>query len=187
MNETDFKQKLLTYGLKVRDPIVPTTASIRLYGKKQKSKIIDEKHHEHFYAQIKDIESGLTNERLEHLKSAGKSETDIIAIVQNEYDNYLKQLRKNITSYDRNWQKSFAHTKAKIIQTELGYDNIRHIVDLARDTHIPYELIILWSFNITSEFGEFRTEKPISSFENDKYIIEKIQDFLKTAENQIAA
>lgn len=160
MNEQDFKEHILHYGLKLRDVIVPTTASYLKYGDTEKTKIIDPTHHEHFYSLLKKIDTGLSDDRLNYLRAANYSDNDIINIIVSEYDTYLKTLRKQIITLQKTWSSNWANERALMLVNKLDYKNIYHICDLTIERNVPYELILKLVFNIDSTYGQFRTPTP---------------------------
>ena len=175
MNEVDFIEEMTHYGLKIRDVIIPTSASILLYGDKEKTRIIDTKQHEHFYSLIKTIQDSLPDERLAQLQKIGKSDMQIIVIIQSEYDSYLKDTRRKIMSLQKSWSDSFAQQRARYIIDYLKYRNIFHICDLVNQRSVPYELILDLIFEIKSKYGEFRTETP----RDEIYVDPRIREVLK--------
>ena len=173
MNETDFVAKITHYGLKVRDVIIPTSASILLYGNKEKTKIIVPEHHEHFYGLIKPME--LSDERQADLEKLGKSDLQILKIVQDEYDTYIKSIRKKVMSLQKSWSDSFAQQRASYLIDYLHYDNIYHVCDLVVQRNVPYELILELVFDVKSIYGEFRSETP----HKDIYVDPRIRKVLE--------
>lgn len=176
MIETDFVEQITHYGLKVRETIIPTSASILLYGNKEKTKIIFPEHHEHFYSLIKSME--LTDERQRNLESLGKSEMQILKIVQDEYDQYIKDIKKQIITLQKSWSNSRAHERAGYLIDYLKYRSIYHICDLVIQRNVPYELILELIFEIKSIYGQFRSETS-----HDKiYVDPRIAQMLKGEE-----
>lgn len=178
MNENDFREHVTHYRLKDRDTIIPTTASILLLGHQRKTRIIEEQHHEHFYSLVKDIKSFLPDERLAELRKQKLDDDEILDLVTEEYDAYLKDLRKQIIALQKSWSKSYAHERAGYLIDYLGYTNIYHICDLVVQRNVPYELILELIFNVKSTYGEFRTPTP----KEDIYIDPRIKKVLKGSE-----
>ncbi len=172
MNESDFIIQITHYQLKVRDVIIPTTAKILLYGNREKTRIIIPEHHEHFYSLIKKME--LTDERQEDLHNLGQSDTQILITIQDEYDSYIKEIRKQIIALQKSWSNGWTQQRAGFLIDYLNYRNIFHICDLVIQRNVPYELILELVFNIKSTYGQFRTETP----KKDIYVDPRVTEML---------
>lgn len=158
MDEINFRQKLVDWRMTVRTAIVPTTACVRLYGQTDKTSIIPSKHEHLIYTCLKTLE--ISDELYKKLSNEMKlSDDKVLKFVHKTYEQYLKDIRRNIIKLQKQWSKNYAHFRAKQVITKLKYENIYHICDLSNERIVPIELILKVLFDITSTYGEHRRIK----------------------------
>ena len=158
MDENLFKQQLINWRMNVRDAIVPTSGRIKLYGQEQKTKIIQSKHEHLVYACIKHFEC--SDELYKKLTDTMHlNDNEVLAFLHKEYNQYLKDIRKRIIKLQRQWSKSFAQKRAKLVIQTLEYENVFHICDLTIERIVPIELILNLVFSTTSNYGDHRRIK----------------------------
>ena len=178
MDEKTFKQQLIDWRLNVRDAIIPTSGGIRLYSQSKKTKIIPGKHEYLIYACVKPFQC--SDELYIKLKDTMHlNDDEVLAFLHAEYDQHLKDIRKQIIKLQRTWSKSFAQTRAKLVIQILEYDNVYHICDLAIERIVPIELILKSVFQVTSKYGDHRRVKEKNEIYMDPRVIKAYHELLR--------
>ncbi len=179
MDQITFKQKLYDWQMNVRDTIIPTSATIKLYGQNHKTRVIPVKQEHLIYDNIRklgQIEDSLYNRLSVEMKM---SDAQILKFVQDDYDKYLKGIRKQIIMLQRNWNKFFAQKRAKQIMSVLKYENIYHVCDLSNERLIPIEIILKIVFSIESKYGDHRRIKEKSEVYMDTRVLHAYNEILR--------
>ncbi len=175
MDQFDFRQKLLSWGMNARNPIIPTIGEIKLYGHHRKTKIISPDQEHLIYACIKPFE--ISQELFDSLHTKLKmTDVDILHYCQKIYEHYLKATRRQILSLQKDWSRNFAQFRAKQIIRNLAYDDIYNICDLANDRIVPIELILKKVFEVTTKYGDHRRMKSKDEVYVDPRVMEVYKD-----------
>lgn len=178
MDENDFRQKLIDWGISVKSSFVPTTASIRLYGHTEKTFIVSKDNQHLIYDNIKPME--LSDELYKKLSENMKmNDIQILKFVQKSYVQYLKDTRKQIVMIQKDWSRNFAHYRARVVIEKLGYDNIYHICDLTNSRVVPIEILLKIMFDVYSKYGEHRRIKDKSEVYIDPRVLRAYNNHLE--------
>jgi len=158
MNEIEFRKQLFDWKITERTTIIPTTAEIRLYGQKLKTKIILKEHQYLIYKCIEPLE--IPDDLYKRLSEEMKlTDFQILKFVQKTYQQKLMDIRKSILKIQRDWSRNWCRYRAKRIINDLKYDDIYAICDLANHRIVPIELILKIVFDVSSKYGEYRRIK----------------------------
>ncbi len=178
MDELSFRKQLFDWNMNVRDTIIPTSGGFVLYGNVIKTKIVSKDQEYLIYACIKHlkISDDLYNKLSNQMKM---DDIAILKFVQDEYDQYLKDIRRQIIMCQRRWSRSFAQARAYKIMEILDYENIYHICDLVYNRIIPIELILKSVFNVSSNYGDHRRTKEKSEIQIDSRVLKAYNEKMK--------
>lgn len=184
MNELEFRQQLFGWNIRERTAIIPTSPEILLYGQTSKTKVISKEHQHLIYACVKPLE--ISDELYKNLSEQMKlSDIEVLKFVQKTYEQYLKDIRVEILSFQRLWSRNFVHYRATKVIKVLQYNDIYAICDLANQRILPIELILKTVFDVSSNYGDHRRKKSKEEIRIDPWVLQTWTDMKEYASRTI--
>lgn len=168
-------QQLLSWQMNLRDAIVPTSQTTKLYGQTTRIKIVTPEHEHVIYDNLDKMT--ISDSLYKELKEAQKmTPNQILSYIQNIYEGYLKGVKKQLRKLQGEWSRSFAQRRASIIIRELGFEDIYQVCDLVNERRVPIELILKRLFNKKCNYGDHRKLKDKSEITVDFRVLQVVKD-----------